>query len=122
MHNTTSTIYPSASQTSSDIVKTIKKTFVGAAPPRYVGEKVIRRTDTNITVQRRMDDWKGDFHRRNKQKSEGFFSMMAHPYEELGETELDTKKLVLKALKDIGGLFDCEVHIYLLFVFCDLTM
>lgn len=106
---TMSSQYPPASQTSSDIVKAIKRSFIGAAPPMYRGEKVVRRTDTNIALKRNTDHWKGDFYRRTRQKSEGFFSSMAQPYEELGETELDTEKLVTDALRDIGGVFGYEV-------------
>ena len=110
MHNQSTSIYSSTSQTPSDIVKAIKGSIIAAPPPTYKGEKILRRTDTNITSKRNADDWKDHFHRREDHKSKGFFSLMTQPYVELGGAELDNKKLVLKALSDIGRTFECQVN------------
>ena len=113
MHNQAPSIFPSSPQTSSEIVKAIKKGFVAAPPPIYKGEQIIQRTETNLATKRHLDDWKDHFHRREKQKSEGFFSLTIQPYEELGQAELDSKKLVLKALRDLGRIYDCKVNIFI---------
>ena len=120
MHNQPPSNFPSSSQASSDIVKAIRKGFVAAPPPIYKGEQIIRRTETNLARKRHADNWKDQFHRRETQKAKGFFSLMAQPYEELGHTELDTKKLVLKSLSDLGRIHDCKVNIVVL-VSCQFT-
>eukprot|EP00795_Rhopilema_esculentum_P002722 gene2722-936_t len=108
MYNFTSTTYSSASQNSTEIAKMIRQGFLGAETPTYEGQKIAKRTNANASVIRDVDDWKVTYYRRAGHKSQGFFSALAQPYEELGETELNTKSLVVNAMKDIGGIFEPE--------------
>ena len=109
MYNFTSTTYSSASQNSTEIAKMIRQGFLGAETPTYEGQKIAKRTNANASVIRDVDDWKITYYRRAGHKSQGFFSALVQPYEELGETELNTKSLVVNAMKDIGAIFDPEV-------------
>ncbi len=111
MYNLNSELkYSTANQTSSEIAKSIKHEFCGASRPEYDCEtKVRRRTDTNLSFVRGDDEWKKTLDRREEQKSKGFFSQIAVPYDELGKIELGCKELVVKALKDIGGVFKTQV-------------
>ena len=94
---------------STDITKSIRQCLVGAKVPAYEGRKVKERTTTNFSHVRRENEWKVALDRREKQKCDGYFSLISQPYRELGETELITKDLVVDGMKKIGVVFNMEV-------------
>lgn len=104
-------IIPSISDHSSEkITRSIKRGFIGAEVPTYEGNKITQRTTTNLSRPRKENEWKNEFERREEQNRKGLFSNKLQPYQELGQTELDTKKLILDAMKNIGAVFDLEVR------------
>ena len=106
-----SSIIPSISDHSSEkITRSIKRGLIGADEPTYEGKKITKRTTTNLSHVRKQNEWKNEFERREEQKRQGLFSHKLQPYQELGQTELDTKKLILDAMKNIGAVFQMEVR------------
>ena len=94
---------------STEITKSIRQCLIGANVPTYEGRKVKERTTTNLSHFRSENDWKIALDRRENQKCDGYFSQISQPYRELGETELNTKDLVVDGMKKIGVVFNMEV-------------
>ena len=92
-----------------EITKSIRQCLIGAKVPTYEGRKVKERTTTNLAHCRSENEWKIALDRREKQKCDGYFSQISQPYRELGETELDTKDLVVDGMKKIGIILNVEV-------------